>query len=160
MGGGAVRGPSTRQRRWQRSRRGADRGSFAVEAAVLVPVILSFALMAVATGRLQTTGAVVDAAARAGARAASLARTPEGAQRAAAEAVGQALAARQVRCESEPAGEPEYGTLKTDGGTLTTVTVRVSCTVPLADLIGLDAMPGSKTLTGTFTSVLDRYRGN
>ncbi|QKW22839.1 pilus assembly protein [Kitasatospora sp. NA04385] len=141
-------------------RRGADRGSFAVEAAILVPVILSFALMAVAAGRLQTTGAVVDAAARAGARAASLARTPEGARQAAADAVGQALAARQVRCETEPTGDPEYGSLRTDGGTLTTVTVRVSCTVPLSDLLGLDGTPGSKTLTGTFTSVLDRYRGN
>ncbi|WP_217712109.1 pilus assembly protein [Kitasatospora sp. NA04385] len=123
-------------------------------------MILSFALMAVAAGRLQTTGAVVDAAARAGARAASLARTPEGARQAAADAVGQALAARQVRCETEPTGDPEYGSLRTDGGTLTTVTVRVSCTVPLSDLLGLDGTPGSKTLTGTFTSVLDRYRGN
>ncbi|BAJ32188.1 MULTISPECIES: TadE/TadG family type IV pilus assembly protein [Kitasatospora] len=137
-----------------------DRGSFALEAAILVPVILSFALMAVAAGRVQTTGAVVDAAARAGARAASLARTPAGAEKEAAAAVRQALAFRQVECATEPTGVPEYGTLETDGGVLQTVTVQVSCTVPLADLLGLDGVPGSKTITGTFTSVLDRYRGN
>ncbi|MFE1322256.1 TadE/TadG family type IV pilus assembly protein [Kitasatospora phosalacinea] len=150
-GRGAAKGANSRA---------ADRGSFAIEAALLVPVVLSFALMAVAAGRLQTTGAVVDAAARAGARAASLARSPEAARQDAADAVGQALAARSVKCTAEPTGDPQYGSLATTGGTLTTVTVRVSCTVPLSDLLGLDGVPGSKTVTGTFTSVLDRYRGN
>ncbi|MFF4339282.1 TadE/TadG family type IV pilus assembly protein [Kitasatospora sp. NPDC001540] len=150
-GGGAVGRAGSRPR---------DRGSFAIEAAVLVPVVLGFALMAVAAGRLQTTGAVVDAAARAGARAASLARTPDAARQDAADAVRQALAARSVKCAAEPTGDPVYGTLATTGGALTTVTVRVSCTVPLSDLVGLDGLPGSKTVTGTFTSVLDRYRGN
>ncbi|WP_282206711.1 hypothetical protein [Kitasatospora fiedleri] len=65
-----------------------------------------------------------------------------------------------MRCEAEPTGDPQYGTLDTAGGQLATVTVRVSCTVPLSDLIGLDGVPGRKTVTGMFTSVLDRYRGN
>ncbi|MFJ1751363.1 TadE/TadG family type IV pilus assembly protein [Kitasatospora sp. NPDC088134] len=137
-----------------------DRGSFAVEAALLIPLILTFALMAVAAGRLQTTGAIVDAAARSGARAASLARTPEGARRAAEDAVAQSLAERGVSCAAEPVGDPEYGTVGADGGQLTTVTVRVSCTVAFADLMELDGIPGHRTVTGSFTSVVDRYRGN
>ncbi|GAA2106280.1 pilus assembly protein [Kitasatospora saccharophila] len=153
-GGGALRRPPVRRRR-----RGLrDRGSFAVEAALLVPVILTFALMAVAAGRLQTTGAVVDAAARAGARAASLSHSREGAQQAARDAVAQALAVRQVRCETLSLQDLEYRPLTVGGETLTTVVVQVSCEVPLADLTGLDRLPGSKTLTGTFSSVLDRYR--
>ncbi|WP_035955354.1 TadE/TadG family type IV pilus assembly protein [Kitasatospora sp. NRRL B-11411] len=164
-GGRTGKSHPRRERGWFGRRTGKpdprrERGSFAVEAAVLVPVILGFALMAVAAGRLQTTGSVVDAAARAGARAASLARTPEGAQQAAADAVRTSLASRSVRCAAEPTGDPEYGTLDTDGGQLATVTVRVSCTVPLSDLLGLDGVPGHKTVTGTFTSVVDRYRGN
>ncbi|MFJ1792583.1 TadE/TadG family type IV pilus assembly protein [Kitasatospora griseola] len=137
-----------------------DRGSFAIEAAILVPVVLAFALMAVAAGRVQSTGAIVDAAARSGARAASLARTPEGARQAAADAVTQALEDRHVQCATEPVGEPEYGILNTDGEPLTTITVKVSCTVAFGDLMELDGLPGHKTLTGTFTSVVDRYRGN
>jgi Flp pilus assembly protein TadG len=146
---------------WRRVRRRlGDRGSFAVEAALLVPVILTFALMAVAAGRLQTTGAVVDAAARAGARAASLARTPEGAQQAAQDAVAQALAVRQVRCETLSFENLEYRPLPVGNETLNTVVVQVSCKVSLADLTGLDHLPGSSTLTGTFSSVVDRYREN
>ncbi|RKE22587.1 TadE/TadG family type IV pilus assembly protein [Streptomyces sp. TLI_171] len=141
-------------------RRERDRGSFAVEAAILVPVVLTFALMAVAAGRVQTTGAVVDAAARSGARAASLARTPEGAEQAAADAVAQALADRGVQCATEPVGAPEYGTIGSGAGQLTTVTVRVACTVAFGDLLELDGIPGHKTITGTFTSVVDRYRGD
>ncbi|GAA2837419.1 hypothetical protein GCM10010441_72220 [Kitasatospora paracochleata] len=139
---------------------GSDRGSLALEAAILIPVVLAFVLMAVAAGRLQTTGSVVDAAARAGARAASLARTPEGARAAAAEAAGDVLAGRSVRCTQEPIGDPEYGSLDTAGGRLETVTVRVRCTVPLRDLLRFDGVPGEKTLTGEFTSVIDRYRGD
>ncbi|MEV4555401.1 TadE/TadG family type IV pilus assembly protein [Kitasatospora sp. NPDC049285] len=155
-----VRMPRTRRHdRTGRPDR-AERGSLAIEAAVVVPVVLAFVLMAVAAGRIQTTGAVVDAAARSAARAASLARTPEGAQQAAATAAAGVLDSREVHCAAEPVGPPEYGTLDAPGGQLVTVTVTVSCTVPLSDLLHLGGAPGHKTLTGRFTSVVDRYRGN
>ncbi|MFI5529877.1 TadE/TadG family type IV pilus assembly protein [Kitasatospora sp. NPDC051853] len=140
-----------------RRRPGADRGSFAIELAILAPVLVFFVLIAVAAGRIQTTGGVVDAAARSGARAASLARSPEGAEQAAHDAVAAALAGQGVLCEGAENPPVQYGTLSTPDGPLTTVTVRVSCKVRLADLLaGLPA--GTKTMTGTFTSVLDRYR--
>jgi len=157
--GGTV-GADKRARGRDKRAPGRDGGHVALEAALLIPVVLAFALMAIAAGRLQTSGAVVDAAARDGARAASLARTPEGAREAAAAAVGEVLADRNVRCNTEPVGPPVYGTLASAGGPLETVTVRVRCTVPLSDLLQFDGVPGQKTLTGEFTSVIDRYRGN
>lgn len=148
-------------RRTTAGRLGRDRGSFAIEAAILVPFVLGFALMAVAAGRIQTTAAEVDAAARSGARAASMARTPEGADRAARDAVEQALADRHVRCTREPFDGPEYTPPDPQNGTgLGSYTVRVSCTVSYADLLRLDGAWGSKTFIGTFVSVQDRYRAN
>lgn len=139
-------------------RRRGDEGSAALEAAILAPVLVAFALIAIGAGRIQSTGGVVDAAARSGARAASLARTPEGAQQAASDAVSEVLRAQGVRCDQAVAPPVEYGTLDTPSGQLDTVTVRISCTVRLDDLL-VDFVPGSKTMTGSFTSVLDRYRG-
>ncbi|MER5866343.1 TadE family protein [Kitasatospora sp. NPDC002040] len=139
-------------------RRRGDRGSAAVEAAIIAPALVAFVLIAVAAGRIQSTGGVVDAAARSGARAASLARTPEGAQQAAGDAVLEVLRGQGVQCEQAEHPPVEYGTLDTPAGRLNTVTVRVSCTVRLSDLL-IDAMPGSKTMSASFTSVLDHYRG-
>ncbi|GAA1167606.1 Flp pilus assembly protein TadG [Kitasatospora gansuensis] len=139
-------------------RREGDRGSAALEAAIIAPVLVAFVLIAVAAGRIQSTGGVVDAAARSGARAASLARTPEGAQQAAAEAVQEVLGGQGARCEGAERPPIEYGTLDTPTGRLDTVTVQVSCTVRLSDLL-IDVVPGSKTMTASFTSVLDHYRG-
>ncbi|MFD9129756.1 TadE/TadG family type IV pilus assembly protein [Kitasatospora sp. NPDC059571] len=137
-----------------------DGGSVPIEAALLVPVVLAFVLMVVAAGRVQTTGAVVDAAARAGARAASLARTDDGADQAAADAVQGVLGRRGVHCRQDPGSPLTRGTLTTGAVQLGTVTVRVRCTVPLSDLLGVDGVPGEKTMTGEFTSVVDRYRGD
>ncbi|MCU7821751.1 TadE/TadG family type IV pilus assembly protein [Kitasatospora sp. DSM 101779] len=139
---------------------GRDTGAVPVEAALLLPVVLAFVLIVVAAGRVQSTGAVVDAAARAGARAASLARTEDGARQAAADAVQDVLGRRKVRCAQDPVTPVSYGTLQTPGGELGTVTVRVRCSVPLRDLLGVDALQGDKTMTGEFTSVVDRYRGD
>ncbi|GAA0689067.1 hypothetical protein GCM10010193_49010 [Kitasatospora atroaurantiaca] len=139
-------------------KRGPDSGSVAIEAAILAPVLLTFVLIAVVAGRIQTTGGVVDAAARSGARAASLARSADGAQQAAAEAVQEVFKDRGVRCADAAASPVEFGTLETPTGPLRTVTVKVSCTVSL-DYLLVAGTPGTKTMTSTFTSVVDRYRG-
>jgi Flp pilus assembly protein TadG len=137
-----------------------DGGSVPIEAALLLPVVLAFVLIVVAAGRVQTAGAVVDAAARAGARAASLARTDAGADQAAADAVQDVLGRRGLHCAQDPNQPISRGTLATGGGELATVTVRVRCAVPLRDLLGVDGLQGDKTMTGEFTSVVDRYRGD
>ncbi len=139
------------------SRRGPDTGSVAVEAAILAPAVVALVLIVAAVGRIQTTGGVVDAAARAGARAASLARTPEGAQQAAEDAMRDVFAKQHVPCDDlqiSPVASTEV-TIGTE--VLESVDVKVTCTISFGYLL-VDGMPGSKTLTGRFSSVIDRYR--
>lgn len=135
-----------------------DAGAVPVEAALLLPVVLAFVLIVIAAGRVQSTGAVVDSAARAGARAASLAGEAS-ARDAAENAVRDLLGRREVHCTHDPTTGVGFGTVPSPGGGLDTVTVRVSCTVPLSDLLGVNGLGGQKTMTGEFTSVVDRYRG-
>ncbi|WP_371501039.1 pilus assembly protein [Kitasatospora sp. NBC_00374] len=132
----------------------------AVEVALLAPVLVAFVLIVVAAGRVQTTAGVIDAAARAGARAASLSRDREGAGVAAAEAAAAMLDERQVRCTVDPDRMLTYGTISTPTGEVGTVTATLSCDVALGDLMYVGSLPGKTTVTGTFTSVIDRYRGN
>ncbi|MER8182058.1 TadE/TadG family type IV pilus assembly protein [Kitasatospora sp. NPDC094015] len=139
---------------------GSDRGSVAVEVALLAPVLVAFVLLVVAAGRVQTTAGVVDAAARAAARAASLARDDDGGRQAAADAATEMLDERQVRCTVDRDHMLTYHNLTTPTGDVRTVTARISCRVSLGQLMYVDRAPGSTTVVGEFTSVIDRYRGN
>lgn len=138
-------------------RRGPDAGSFAIEAAIIAPVVVLFVLIVVVVGRIQTTGGVVDAAARAGARAASLARTQEGAQQAAEQAAREVLTQQHVPCTDESVSPVVFDPAGADAQP-ETVSITVTCTVSLGHLT-VDGAPGSKTMVGEFTSVVDRYRG-
>ncbi|MDH6575160.1 TadE/TadG family type IV pilus assembly protein [Kitasatospora sp. MAP5-34] len=138
-------------------RRPPDSGSVAVEAAILVPAVVALVLIVAGVGRIQTTGGVVDAAARAGARAASLARTPEGAQQAAEDAARDVFDKQHVPCTDLQISQPPSDPVTIGTEVLQTVDVRVTCNVPLGYLV-VDGTPGSKTLKGEFVSVVDRYR--
>ncbi|MGK4584321.1 TadE/TadG family type IV pilus assembly protein [Kitasatospora sp. HPMI-4] len=129
-----------------------------MEAALVVPALVLFVMIAVVAGRIQTTGGVVDAAARSGARAASLARSPDGARQAAQDAAREVFRDQRVPCGDAETAPVEYGTIDTPTGPLTTVSVTVSCKVAL-DYLSVGGMPGSRTMTSRFTSVIDRYRG-
>ena len=50
-----------------------------------------------------------------------------------------------------------HGTYTTGPGVPASVTVTVGCTVDLHDL-ALPGLPGTKTLSSTYTAVLDTYR--
>jgi Flp pilus assembly protein TadG len=139
--------------RWHRR----EQGSFAVEAALIAPVVLSFVMLVVAAGRLQTAGGTVDAAARAAARSASLARTEPAARQAASAAAEDTLVQQGVRCTATNV-QLDTGDFAPPAGETGQVTATVRCTVPLDDLM-LRGLPGSRTMTGRFTSVVDRYRG-
>ncbi|WP_372404922.1 TadE/TadG family type IV pilus assembly protein [Streptomyces luteireticuli] len=132
-----------------------DRGSEAVQAALLTPVLIAFVCLALAAGRLAMAGSKIDAAAEDAARAASLARTAAQAQHDAHQAARESLDDRGVHCTDASV------TVSTDGlaapvGQIGTVTATVRCTVPLTDLFL--PTPGSRTLTSTFTSTVDQYR--
>lgn len=138
-----------------RGRLQADEGSFALEAAVLAPVLIAFLCLIIAFGRTTLAGNGVDAAAKAGAREASIARDATNAKTLAEEAVRRSLDQDGIGCE--PRTTVDTAGFGNAVGTAATVTVSVTCKVSLSD-VAFPGIPGSKTMKGTFTSVIDTYR--
>ncbi|MFB7341177.1 TadE/TadG family type IV pilus assembly protein [Streptomyces hydrogenans] len=148
--------PSSRPARGGRLR--GDRGDVAIEAVIVVPLLLALALVVIAGARLSLAGQTVDAAAQAAARAASLERTPDAGQSAAQAAAAAVLAQEDQPCTSSSVRASTSG-LGTVLGETSTVTVTVSCRVPIGDLLILGGGPGVRTMTASFTSVVDTFRG-
>ena len=129
-----------------------DRGSAGVEAAVAVTALLAMAFFIIGGIRIITSGSDVNAAARAGARAAASEYDPGSAQTAATNVVSASLADRGVACSDLTVAV---------GGDLTagsTVSVAVTCTVSLADVV-LAGFPGTRTVTGSGVEFVDAVRG-
>ncbi|MGP4001701.1 TadE/TadG family type IV pilus assembly protein [Streptomyces sp. 8N706] len=139
---------------WQR--RHEDRGSEAIQAAIITPLLIMFLCMAIAAGRLVTSGSKIDAAAEDAARAASISRTGPAAQEAAHAAAEESLTDEGISCAGTSVSVDTSG-LNVPVGQVGTVTVTVRCTVGLSDLL-LPGTPGSRTLESSFTSVVDQYR--
>lgn len=137
--------------------RNPDDGDFAIEAALVVPVVAGLILLVVLAGRLQTIGGTVDSAAREGARSASLDRSGRPSQDVAADAVNAALTRGDVSCPSNKQITVIPGTIGDAPNRLKTITVVVHCTFPVNDLFPV-GVPGAETESGRFTSVIDRYR--
>ncbi|MFF1560970.1 TadE/TadG family type IV pilus assembly protein [Streptomyces sp. NPDC058279] len=145
----------TTPQRW-RERLREDRGSESIAAAIVTPLLLMLLCLAIAGGRIVTSGAKIDAAAEDAARAASISRTYSGAQAEASSAAARSLADQGIHCASTSTSVNASG-LAVPLGEVGTVTVTISCTVPMSDLL-LPGTPGAKTLSSTFTSVVDAYR--
>ncbi|MBW8800064.1 MAG: pilus assembly protein [Streptomyces sp.] len=141
--------------RWVRTLR-SDEGSAAVEAAIVLPALIMFLCMAIAGGRIVTSGAKIDSAAEDAAREASIHRTAGAAQSASRAAAAESLNDQGIKCASTSVSINTSG-LSVPVGQVGTVTATVICTVDLSDLL-LPGVPGSKTLTSTATSVVDQYR--
>jgi Flp pilus assembly protein TadG len=131
-----------------------ERGSASAELVLVTPFLVLLLLFAVAAGRLVQGRLDVDSAAQQAARAASEARTPEAASAEAQQVAQAALAGQSVTCDPAVI-TPGLGDFVPGGE----VTVTVSCTVRLSDL-SLLHIPGSETITSTFTSPVDTYRGD
>ncbi|MFF1741850.1 TadE/TadG family type IV pilus assembly protein [Streptomyces mirabilis] len=141
--------------RWTRRLR-SDEGSAAIEAAIVLPSLIMFLCLAIAGGRLVTSGAKIDSAAEDAAREASIHRTAAAAQSAAQTAAAESLNDQGITCASTSVSI-NTGGLNVPVGQVGTVTVTVTCTVNLSDLL-LPGVPGARTLTSTATSVVDQYR--
>ncbi|MEU1600638.1 TadE/TadG family type IV pilus assembly protein [Streptomyces sp. NPDC005708] len=139
-----------------RMRARGDKGSVALEAAIILPSLIMFVCLAIAGGRLVTSGAKIDAAAEDAAREATLQRTAASAQEAAHEAATESLNDQGIACASTSV-TVDTGGLDVPVGQVGTVTVTVNCTVNLSDLL-LPGVPGTRTLTSRATSVVDQYR--
>ncbi len=126
-----------------------ERGTMAVEFALLVPAVVALIMFVTAGGRTVTAKARVEGAARDAARAATLSRGDADADGKAA--AQQTLNSVKLKCVSGPTVTI---TVPEDGSPVTAV---VSCDVPLSDL-GLPGLPGSTSVTASVRAPVDTYR--
>lgn len=145
-----MRGRTTHQLR-------RDRGSYSLETAILAPVMIGLLLLMIAFGRVIDADGAVDSAARAAARAASLERDAGSAQAEAQSAATRSLQGDGITCRASSVVTDTAG-YSLDTGVEANVTATIACTADLSD-IGLPGLPGTKTLTASWTSPIDTYRG-
>ncbi len=129
-----------------------ERGSATTELVLLTPVLLVMLVFVVALGRIGSSRAEVDAAARDAARDAANARSVAQAVTDSDTAAHGDLTDAGVTCRALTV-VLDTTNFRAGG----TVTATVSCTVALADLTGL-GLPSSKTITARYTEPIDVYR--
>ncbi|WP_369406308.1 TadE/TadG family type IV pilus assembly protein [Nocardiopsis trehalosi] len=139
--------------RARRTGRAAERGSMATELTILTPMILLFAMLMLLAGRVTGAEATADEVAHAAARAAALERTPAQADAAAAATAEAALSTHGLVC-ADYAMTLDHGGLAPGGA----VHAVLECRVGLGDLVGL-GVPGTHTIAGESTVVVDTFRG-
>jgi Flp pilus assembly protein TadG len=132
--------------------RGGERGSAAVEITLVTPLLVIMLLFVVFLGRLTEAQAAITDAAHQAARAASIAPGPATATAQAQQAAATALSGRGLACQHFTV-TVSLGGFRPGG----TVRATVTCITGLSDL-ALLAVPGSRTLSASFTSVIDTYR--
>ena len=135
------------------TRRRDERGSLAVEMAIIVPSLLLIFGLIYAYGRAAGVNGTLEAGTRDAARSATIARSYDEAQQRARNVVRTAIAdlpkscRDSVRVEVSPnffPGEP--------------ITVDATCDYKMSDL-GLPGVGGDITARSSFTSMLDPHRG-
>jgi Flp pilus assembly protein TadG len=133
-----------------------DAGNAALELVILAPVILFLLGLVIAAGRTSVAQGSVAAAARDAARQASISLTPAAAQAAAMSSAQAALGQDGLSCD--PVVRVNVSGFGVPVGEPASVRATVTCRVSLSNLL-VPGMPGSRTLTATFTSPLDPFRG-
>lgn len=132
----------------------ADRGSIAVELALIMPLLLLLLSLLYGYGRVAQVNGTLEAGTRDGARAASQARSATEAREAAERAVRSSLGPGSTDCLDTLAVDLRNGLFRP--GLPVTVTAR--CSYPLSDL-GLPGVPGDANVSSSFTSPVDPNRG-
>lgn len=136
--------------------RNREEGSSSVSFVIIAPAIVLVIGFLIFAGRVSIAGNVVESAASAASRDASLARTQEGAQANAQAAARRVLAEQGTNCASINVDVDTSG-LRAPLGQLGTVRATVTCIANLSD-IGIPGIPGTKTLTSSASSPVDAYR--
>lgn len=127
-----------------------DRGSGGVEVGISVTALLLVAFFIIGALRITNSGGDVQAAARAGARAAATARSIGEGQSLAHSVVQSALTDRGVACS----GGPQVSATRSGG----LATVTVSCVVGLGD-VSPAGFTGARTVTASASERVDPIRG-
>ncbi len=130
-----------------------DRGSVAVELAVVAPAFLILMLLVVFAGRVSEADGNVRRATSEAARAASLRQHP-----ADGTADAQAVAEANLTAAGVPCTELTVDIDTEDFRAGGSVTVTVICTTSMAD-VTLLGVPGERTFQARAVEVIDRYRG-
>lgn len=130
-----------------------DDGSVTAQTVFAVPLLIAVLLFVVLCGQLVETRLRVDSAAEDAARAASLSRTSQDAQKAARSAAAEQLGHGGLSCASYTVTVDT--TAFRPGGR---VRVSVKCAASTKGLIGL-GVPGSVSVNGHAVSPIDQYRG-
>lgn len=129
-----------------------DRGSSAIELAIMAVVLIVFALVIVGLGRMTSARFDVTSAANEAARAASL-QTDSGS----AVAAGRAAAARTLRDQGVSCTNLDVSIDTSDFAVGGSVTAHVQCVADLSDLTLVYA-PGSRTFNEDATAPIEQYR--
>jgi Flp pilus assembly protein TadG len=130
-----------------------DRGAFAaLELVIIVSFVIVMLLLVVGFGRVSRGRQLVDQAAQAASRAASLSSSPTSAIKAAKNAAVQTLSGGGLSCASMSL---ELDTSQFHAGG--EVVARVTCRADLSGL-AMAGVPGAVTLTSSSTSPLETYR--
>lgn len=129
-----------------------DDGSMGVEGAGAVVVLLLVAFFVIGALRIVGAGGDTQTAAHAAARAAAAEYSDGEAAAAAQQVASNVLADRGVACQGLSVSVG--GSLEPGG----VVTVDVTCTVSLADVV-IAGFPGSRTTTGRGVEQVDLIRG-
>ena len=133
-----------------------ERGSAAVEMALLAPLLGALVLVVIFGGRLALARQTVQAAAADAARAASIERTASEAQRSATRVAHATLANQGVTCATASI-DVDTRDFKRPPGTPATTTVTIHCDLATTDLSL--PLPGTIQVRATSSSELDVYRG-
>lgn len=136
---------------WHRRPRG-DRGTAAIELAIVTPVVIVLLLTVVALGRYSYGKVDIEQASAAAARAASLTSSPGQAAAAAQQAAHDSLDGSGVSC-TNMAVSIDTASFRPGG----IVSVTLSCTADLSSL-ALAGVPGAVTVARTSTAPLEKYR--
>ena len=143
--------------RINRPRAPADGGAVAVEAVMLVPVVLLvMGGLVLAGGRLMLARQGIITAAAEAARTASISRTEVAAARGGRDAAEASLANQGIRCAQLDVAIDTSG-FDTPVGEAARVRATVACRVPLGDLT-VPGLPGATTVRVTVDSPLDQFR--
>ncbi|HET9647121.1 MAG TPA: TadE family protein [Microlunatus sp.] len=142
-------GPTRRPRR-------DERGAATLETVIVVPALLLMLGLIVAGSRVWFARATTIAAAEAGARAATLARTAAEARADGKNAAEASLSTGGLQCRDRAVWIDTSG-FAVAVGLPATVRATVTCRVTFADLL-LPEAPGAIVIQGTGASALDSYR--